>query len=46
MHFRPASLRKLGTENKIASSMASENVTFQWLNFCSLAAKSYEYEVS
>lgn len=43
MHFRPAGLRKPGIENKIASSIASENVQFQWLNFCSLAAKICEY---
>lgn len=42
-HFRPAGLRKPGIENKIASNIASENVTFQWLTFCFLAAKSCEY---
>ena len=41
-HFRPADLRKPGIENSTASSIASENVTFQWLNFCSLASKVCE----
>lgn len=45
-HFRPAGLRKPGIENKIASSIESENVTFQWLNFCSLAAKACGIHVS
>ena len=45
-HFRPAGLRKLGIENNIASSIASENVAFQWLGFCFLEAKAWEYQIS
>ena len=45
-HFRPAGLRKPGIENKIASSIASENMTFHWLNFCFLEAKAWEYQIS
>ena len=45
-HFRPAGLRKPGIENKMASSIALENVRFQWLNFCFLKANVWENQIS